>query len=450
MLTKIDKIYIPTIILLIVFGVLFQSKELKESQTVEKSQKLIPIIEENNQKEIKEPKAVSNRDINISIDIGEDRNITIKTPIELKADINSTSIDNDYKYIWKEDNKTIGEGLTLTKSFELGEHLIDFIALDKQNNTVGEDKLKVTAWKYKKIEKYYFDNEQDEYILYDTVIYNYLNQLVMRLTTYDIEKITYNQNNQKIIEYYENFNSHEWDYTINYSYDNNKILSMEKIDGEGNIIETHIYDENGKDIIEEDKDIYNNENEIEPKKEKTVSKLIKFYNKDGNLTHLESANGMYIKNYKYKDGRIIYQETIYPKGKNTISYQYDKNGRELQREYIRYNENGEKKGQDTINKEYNQDGKMIKKERVYISQDNILQHTIEKWKYEDKKLKVHETKALVGVCPCSADIVEERTTYQYNKDGSQKSLYEYKKENDSEFQKIKDGKEIISYTNTLE
>jgi len=447
-LTRIDKMYIPAIALLVIFGVLFESKEPKEeTKSLEKPQKLMPTIKENEPKKLEEPKTITSRDINISINIGDDKNTTIKTPIELKAEINSTGID--YKYIWRENNKTLGEGLTITKSFELGEHLISFVALDEQNNIVGEDRLQVTAWRYKKIQRYYFDSNKEEYVLYNTIIYNHLNQLVMELTNYDIKEVIYNQNGQKTKEHYENFNNPEWDYTINYSYDGDKMLAMERIDGEGNVIDTHIYDEEGKEIVD---DIDSSEYETAPKEEAVISKApIIRYNEDGNITHIESADSRYIKNYKYRDGRIIYQETIYLGGKNTISYQYDENGRELQREYIRYDENGEKKNQDTINKEYNEDGKIVKKERIYTtSQDNVLQHTIEKWKYENKKLKLHETKALVGVCPCSADIVEERTTYQYDKDGSQKSLYEYKKENDSEFQKRKDGKEITSYTNTLE
>ena len=220
---------------------------------------------------------------------------------------------------------------------------------------------------------------------------------------------------------------------------------MEKTDDEGNILESHIYDEDGKEIVQE---VYK---ENKPISNHIKWKPIRVYNKDGNLTHMESANGQYVKNMEYKNGRLTYNETIYPKGKNSTTLRYNKDGREIYREYLRLDREGNVRGRDTKTSKYDDSGNLIKKERKYSLKETIIQHTLEKWSYKNGKKLSYETEAFVGTCPCTIDIIKDKSTYHYDKNGTLLSYdYKYQREGDSEFRESKNSKIVKSYTNSLE
>jgi len=284
-----------------------------------------------------------------------------------------------------------------------------------------------------------------------TRFFDYLNRLILYFTSYNKRAYVYNDDNKIVESRYEYFDYPMDDYIITYVYDGNKTISMERVNNNGDIIESHIYDEEGNEIVQQyDTQEENTQEEI-PQNDTIKKEPIKIYNKDGNLTHFESANGLYQKNFKYENGREVYQEFIYPNGKNTRTVEYDSKGRETYREYQRRDKEDNLKSKDIIKKEYDKDGNVIRKERKYSIKEEIVQHTIEQWGYKNGKKLFNRIEAVVGVCPCSANIVKEETIYHYDKDGNLiSSDYKYQKKGDDKFKKRKDSKNIRTYTNELE
>lgn len=377
-------------------------------------------------------------------------NTTMKTEIGLKSEVDENG--TNYKYIWKENENIIGFGCNLKKAFPLGEHNLTCQILDESSGLIiAKESINVTAWRYTKEEHYYFDKSTDRYHLGETKFFNYLKQLVLTFSDYYKKEFSYNEYGKVVEERYENFDNAEYSYTITNSYDGENLLSMEQTDDEGNILESHIYDEEGKEIVQEIYEESLNAEEYEPISNQIQKEPIKAYNKDGNLTHMESVNGQYIKNMKYENGRLTYNETIYPKGKNSATLQYDEDGREIYREYLRLDTEGNIRVRDIVTKAYNGEGKLIRKERKLSIKEIMLQHTLEKWSYKDGKKLSSEIEAFVGVCPCTADIVKEKSTYHYDKNGSLLSSdYKYQREGDNEFKKSKECKIVKSYSNSLE
>jgi len=382
--------------------------------------------------------------------INREINTTIKTKITLKSNFDKNS--KEYNYIWKEGENIIGVGKdTLQRSFSLGEYNISCQIFD-DNSLISQENIRVIAWKYIKEESYYFSTYTDKYELGGTRFFDYLNRLILNFTSYAKRTYIYNNDNNKIVESrYENFNYPSEDYIITYVYDGNKTISMERVNNNGEIIESHIYDEEGNDIEQQYDTQEENIEEETPQNDTIKKEPIKIYNKDGNLTYFESANGLYQKNLKYKNGRVIYQEMIYPNGRNSKTVRYDSKGREIYIEYKRRDKEDNLKGKDIIKQEYNTNGKLIRKERKYSIKREVVQHTIQQWSYKNGKKLSHRIEAVVGVCPCSANIVKEETIYHYDKDGNLTSSdYKYQNKNDDKFKKRKDSKKIRTYTNELE
>ena len=376
-------------------------------------------------------------------------NTTMKTEIGLKSGVDENG--TNYKYIWKEDENIIGFGSKIKKAFPLGEHNLTCETFDENSEIIAKENIAVTAWRYTKEERYYFDTSTDMYTLWETKFFNYLKQLVLIFSDYYKKEFSYNEYGKVFEERYENVHNVKDNYTITNSYDGENLLSMEKTDDEGNILEFHMYDEEGKEIVQEIFEEALNVQENEPVSNHVQKKPIRVYNKDGNLTHMESANGKYIRNMKYEKGRLTYREMIHPRGKRSMILQYNKAGKEIYREYLNLNREGNIGIRDIVTRAYNNDGNLVKKERKYTIKEILVQHTLEKWSYTDGKKMFSEIEAFVGSCPCTDKIVKQKWSYHYDKNGTLLSSdYQYQREGDSEFRRSKKSKIVKSYSNSLE
>jgi hypothetical protein len=389
--------------------------------------------------------------IKVNIYAGKDINTTIQKKIELNATIDN--INRDEYIIWKEDNKVIGRGLNITKEFSLGEHLLSVQLFDK-DKFLGEDNITITAYKYLKKENYYFDMEDEQYNLDIKNFFDHHERIVLEITDYYKKEFTYNESGRMIEEHYERFDEYYAEtYTITYNYsEEGVILSIERVNSEGEILESHIYDDEGREIVEENIEIEINISHPEEKKEKPKPKPIEIYNEEGNLTHMETFDGLYVRDYKYDEqGRLIYAETTHPRGKNSVVFNYDSEGKEIYKEYNRHDKDGNIKNRDILEINYNEDDKMVKRERQYFLKEDIVQHTIDSWNYKDGKVILHDITALVGVCPCTANTIREQTIYSYDKNGNRISTdYKYQRDGDDELKKLKKSKIIKTYTNNLD
>ena len=337
----------------------------------------------------------------LRISLGEDKNTTIEKELEFNALLNNT--EANYLYLWKEGDSIVGSGLTLRRSFPLGQHQLDFLVFDG-DELVAQDEVNVTAWRYLKKEYLYFDYSEHNYL-------------------------------------------------ITYTYDGENLLSMERVNDEGYIIESHIYDEEGKEILQQNYNevVYGTYPDPYANYEESQEKNVVILDKEGHVIHAETDNGLYIRNYKYENGKIVYREVIHPRGKNSASFQYNESGQEIHRAYISLDKDGNIRSSDTVDTQYNEAGSILRKERLYAIEETPVQHTVDQWSFEKGKIVRHETEALVGVCPCTANIVKERTTYTYDKNGTMiASNYEYQREEDDAYKKSKESKVVISYTNVLE
>jgi len=441
------KIFIILIILLlgVFFSYISQEKHsIKKIDTPKQAKSFTP-----KPKDIIIEKKVQNKKEKTLYTNIREINTTIKTQITLKSNFDKKS--KEYNYIWKDGENIIGVGKdTIQRSFSLGEHNIS-CQIFNDNSLISQENIRVIAWKYIKEESYYFDTDTDKYELGGTRFFDYLNRLILVISSYSKDRYIYNDDNQIIEKRHEYFNLPDENYVITYVYDGNRTISIEKINNNGDIIESHIYDEEGNEIEQEYNTQEENTQEEIPKNDTIKKEPIKIYNKDGNLTHFESANGLYQKNFKYENGRVVYTETIYPNGRNSKSIKYDSKARERYREYQYRDKEDNLKSKDIIKKEYDKEGNVIKKERKYSIKGEVVQHTIEQWNYKNGKKLSHRIEALVGVCPCSANIVKEETIYHYDKDGNLTSSdYKYQNKNDNKFKKPKKSKKIRTYTNELE
>jgi len=378
-------------------------------------------------------------EVNSTIDTLMENNLSI--PLIIK-----NASDYELLITWTINKKELiyTDKPSLTHSFSLGEHPIE-IKIYNKDTLLWDKNITVKAWRYLKKERYYYNEDAQEYELYRTKIFDHLNRLVAEFSDSFRKELTYNELGIVIEERYENFDNPQMNYTITYNYDGNKLLSKEKTNNEGDIVESHIYDEDGKEIIEDnkqEKSIY----------KKTISKSKKFYNKEGNLTKVISSDGQYMITYKYNQkGQIIEVHRYYPNGDGITSRTYDNNGHLLTYDSKYLDKEGNQKNRYWYRYNYDNKGNKIGKETKQFGRERLLSHIIEKWHYKNGKVQVHETEALVGYCPCTLDTIKSKTTYKYSKDGKKiSSQYEYQRENDSEIIKQKESKEIISYTNTLE
>ena len=375
---------------------------------------------------------------NKTIDTLIDTNITIRFHIE---NLPKNSILN----WWLDDKRVVTtDRPTLRDSFSLGEHHITLNLYDMSGSPLSDANITVRAWKYLKVEHYYFDREEDRYKLFTTKFYNHRNELLLVFNQFHRQTFIYNEQGKVLEELYESLSYPKNSYAKNYEYENEKVIFKEKLNSEGEIIESHYYDENGEEIVDS---INKSDNII--KKSSEVEKVIKFYNKDGNLSRI--VLGKDTINLKYKNGRIVYRENIHPKGKRIKHTEYSADGKLLFDEYLELDLEGNLKMELIWNYHYNKKGKKIRAELEKKIQGEVIQHFISEWHYKDGLLISKETNALVGVCPCTANIIKEHTTYSYDKNGTKISdKYEYQREKDTEFQKLKESKDIRSYTNILE
>ena len=372
-------------------------------------------------------------------------NTTMKTEISLHSEVDING--SNYKYVWKENENIIGFGQNINMAFPLGEHKLTCKIFDSNSSMIiAQESITVIAWRYRKEEYYSFDTSNDRYELWETKFFNHLKQLVLTFSNYDRKEFTYNEYGKVLEERYETFNNAAYSYTITYSYEGENLSSMEKVDGEGNIIESHMYDEEGKEIITEIAEEEFSEPIYAVKKKPT-----RIYNKDHQLIYMKSANGLYVKKVQYEKGKIVYAVTTHPRGKHITSYRYDKEGREIYREFLRLDREGKVAGRDIVTKVYNNEGEILTQERKYSLHETMIQHTLENWVYKDGKKLSYETEALVGVCPCTANLVKQKYTYHYDKNGTKSSYdYEYQREGDNDIKKSQNSKTVKSYTNSLE
>jgi len=178
--------------------------------------------------------------------------------------------------------------------------------------------------------------------------------------------------------------------------------------------------------------------------------VTKFYNKDGNISRIVSYDGKYIINITYKEGKEVFTERIYPNGKNTTAKHYENN---LLISYDSRSEDkeGNQRTRNLFYYTYNKKGEKIKKEMKQYIKEELVQHVVEKWHYKNGKVVLDEQEALIGVCPCSNNVVKSKSIYEYDKNGTERSYqYWYQKEGDSEMKRNREPKEVRSYTNILE
>jgi len=442
------RLYILILILLmltLLFVTNMGEKDIENITTPDKVIKKSSSSKENNitttPKKSKEDKISSSTlivEVNSTIDTLMENNLSI--PLVIK------NASNELLVTWTIDKKELiyTDKPYLTHSFSLGEHPIE-IKIYNKNSLLWDKNITIRAWRYLKKEKYYYSRDKEEYELYITRFLDHQKRLVLEFNEYFKKELTYNEFGKLIEERYESFDTPQMSYTITYSYDEDRLLSMEKIDSEGEIIESHIYDENGKEIIKEN-------SKKESKREGSIAKSKKFYNKDGNLTKVISPNGKYIITYKYnKNGQIVSVHRVHPYGEGVTNRTYDENGRLLTYDSKYSDKDGNQRNRYWYRYDYDDDGNKIKKETKQYGKERLLRHIVEKWHYKNGKVQVHETEALVGYCPCTMDTIRSKTTYKYDKSGKEiSSQYEYQRENDSEMMQQKEPKEIVSYTNTLE
>ncbi|SFV54785.1 hypothetical protein MNB_SV-12-969 [hydrothermal vent metagenome] len=444
-----NKIILMVFLLLVAYLFVSQEEETKKLPIKKEvvAQKRVESLEQV-KKEVVEKKIKSNQ--KVIFYPTKEINTTMKTEINLTSEFDENG--EDYSYIWKEKENIIGFGRNIKKAFSLGEHNLSCQIFNAKGILLAKEPINVIAWRYIKEEHYSFDSDIDKYSLIYINFFNYLKQLVLEIYSNDYKKeFTYNKYGKITEERYESFDSEKYNYITTNSYDEERLLSVETTDNDGNIMESHFYDEEGKEIEQEvDEDTAVEEDKLDNDSD-TQKKPIKVYNKDGNLTHFESADGHYTKDMQYEKGRLIYSEVLYFGNKTINRLRYDENGRENYDEYLKLDKEGNIKISDIITKVYNDEGELIRKERKYSIKKVLVQHTIDKWSYKDGKKLSHKIEALVGFCPCTIDIVKEEYIYNYDKNGSELAYdYKFQKKGDSEWKKPKEDKVVKTYTNDLE
>jgi hypothetical protein len=234
---------------------------------------------------------------------------------------------------------------------------------------------------------------------------------------------------------------------MTYQYEDGRIVFQEKVNGEGEVIESHRYDEVGDEIITVDTE---EESDSIVQEDIQQKKPLKFYNKEGNVTHIV-LSGDTVLNFRYKNGRKVYREYLYPRGKRTSSMKYNNDGKLIFKEDLSLDLEGNRKMETIWHYDYNKEGKRVRTELEEKIRGEVVRHYIQQWHYKNGLLHSEETNALAGVCPCSSNIIKERTIYTYDKSGNEISnKYEYQREEDTELQQSKGSKEIRSYVNSLE
>ncbi len=439
------------VLLLVVLGMVFFFNKAEQESKTESINHLgepTSLVEENvfdtfNQERASQTTASARAleiEVNETIDTLMENNLTITFHLK--------NAPEEFLLLWFLDDGKIfctGEP-TLTHSFALGEHPVSIRIYDELGETLLKERnITVRAWKYEKVEGYFYDRDSEAYNLHNTKFYNHLHQLVLEYSDYFRKSYTYNEWGKLEEERYESTDNPEDSYTQTYTYEDGKLRAQERVNDEGEVLESHIYDEEGKEIILKEHEDENQEQVERPKAKK-------FYNKDGNLTRIETLGGRYIVNYRYKNGRMVYQEKIYPKGKNITNKSYSDDGLILNYDNKSLDRQGEQRSRYWYQYRYDEKGNKIRRELKNYVKEQLVTHVIEQWHYnKEGKVVLHEEEALVGYCPCTADIVKSKTTYEYDSNGTKiAQKYAYQRENEMELHDSKPYKEVRSYTNVLE
>lgn len=152
---------------------------------------------------------------------------------------------------------------------------------------------------------------------------------------------------------------------------------------------------------------------------------------------------------QYENGRIVFKETIYGKYKNTTKIEYNENGQITLIQSNRLNEEGVQTSETIWKMVYNDRGDEVTKEFIRNFGGMISTHYIEVFTYENERLKTYENNALVGICPCSYDDVQQKTEYTYDENNTRiTKKYTSKKISKKRLEKTK--KTVRTYTNEFD
>lgn len=384
--------------------------------------------------------------IEIKVDAGEDINVTLESNIELQVKVDKK---DNYVYLWTEGQKRVGTGEKLIKKFPLGEHHLQ-VQLFKNNKIIGKDEVVVTVWRYLREEHLYFDIDTESYVLNMIKILNHLHQTIFEFNDYYKKTFIYNEFGSLIEESYEDLNTPTSNYTILNTYDeNNHLRVYEKIDFENKILQRDSYDKNNQKIVdtkEKNKDVIESDNyDIVTNKE--------IRNRDGNLIYVQLFidNEEYINRFKYQNNKIIYKETLTPKGKNYTEFRYNQDEKVVLIDNIYENSEGLVLNRYKNRIVYDENRNKIEEEIVRERNEEVVKHILLKWEYEAGNNISETVEALVGFCPYTTNIIKEKTFYFYDENNTLlSSRYKYQKEDDDELKDFKKNKIIQTYTNFLE
>ena len=382
----------------------------------------------------------------IEVNIGVDVNITKENNVTLTVNIKESN--STYDYVWKENENIVGLGKVLTKAYDKGEHLLTVEVLGA-GEVIGADEVKITAWDYLKIEKMYHYGE-NEFNVFEKKIYDHHHWLLLlEHPVYAKTTYLYNEAGKVLEEKYEAFNDDNRSYTLLYTYDEEEnLLSMERLDIDENIVESIFYDENGEVIVlapKEKKELSASENYID--------NSIKTYNEKNQLIKRESNSDDYkfLETMKYKDEKLVLKERFTDSGHYIFKYEHNKDGKTTLRKSTKRDNDSNTVWMNSVKTEYNKDGRVIKQERKNVYKDEVQTHVVQHWSYKNEKVVEHEIEALEGICPCTSDVIKEKTVYIYNSEGELlQKQYQSQKENEEELQKEETSMKVVrTYTNIL-
>ena len=369
-------------------------------------------------------------------------NTTRDNEITLTAKVKNSNNAEACNFLWYEEEKFIGMGSTLERSFPKGEHILTVIAKDGEGHESNAT-VTLTAWDYKKIETLHFSTDYGDLEYREVDIYDHKGRFILiddgsfakRSYVYDEDN---NQIERSVIYY-------------DYPRESNKYL--------------YTFDENHNKLTTEVINIYTN---------KTLYYNIKTYNEDGNVTssksgenedelhddYIEYDNTYYGDVYyeynsthiAHKDDKtilddndnLIYQERNYDYMKTIEEYIYDDNNSMTQYVYTTIIE--ENREEININN-YDENQNITSTEQIYKVNEEVTCHYKTISTYNDDGTKSTEKKeTLDGICS-EYGVYDSFKKFSYDKDGRVNNVV-------SSLEKESGGhttlKIIKSYTNDLE
>ena len=435
---------IPALLALTIFSIYhykIEEKKVYEQPTV---------IEKMEQKIINEHYEIytAKKEINASrekiftVETTAEVNTTRDNEITLTAKVKNSNNAEACNFLWYEEEKFIGMGSTLERSFPKGEHILTVIAKDSEGHESNAT-VTLTAWDYKKIETLHFSADYGVLEYREVDIYDHKGRfIVMDDGSFAKRSYVYDEDNNQIersVIYYD------------YPRESNKYL--------------YTFDENHNKLTTEVINIYTN---------KTLYYNIKTYNEDGNVTSSKSGKNEdelhddyinYDNNYygdvyyeynsthiAHKDDKtilddndnIIYQERNYDYMKTIEEYSYDDNNSMTQYIYTTISE--ENREEININN-YDENRNITSTEQIYKVNEEVTCHykTISTYN-EDGTKSTEKKETLDGICS-EYGVYDSFKKFSYDKDGRVNNVV-------SSLEKESDGhttlKIIKSYTNDLE